>query len=86
MRMTNGDCFIVGMDFEDHEYTVNGVRYIVSSQYAPTVVGGEGERTFSGLLHNYVRSDLADLTAESGTDMLEDEYACSAAISDTPNL
>ena len=86
MRKNNGNSFIVGMDFEDHEYTVNGVRYIVSAQYAPTVVGGEGERTFSELLHNYVRSDLADLTAESGTDMLENEYACSAAISDAPNL
>ena len=52
MRRTNGDCFIVGMDFDDHEYVINGVKYIVSAQYAPTVVGGEGEQTFSELLQN----------------------------------
>ena len=79
MRKNNGDCFIVGMDFEDHEYVINDVKYIVSAQYAPTVVGGEGERTFSELLQNYVKSDLSDLTAEGSTDMLEDEYACPAA-------
>lgn len=79
MRRTNGDCFIVGMDFDDHEYVINGVKYIVSAQYAPTVVGGEGEQTFSELLQNYVKSDLSNLTAEEDADMLEGEYACSAA-------
>ena len=79
MRKNNGDCFIVGMDFEDHEYTINGVKYIVSAQYAPTVVSGEGEKTFSELLQNYVGSDLSDLTAAEDADMLAFEYACSAA-------
>ena len=34
---------------------------------------------FSELLQNYVKSDLSDLTAEEDADMLEGEYACSAA-------
>ena len=77
--MRKFDGFIIGMDFEDHEYVINGVKYIVSARYAHTVVGGEGEKTFSELLQNYVKSDAADLTADEVSDMLCGEYACSAA-------
>ena len=79
MKKSTGDCFIVGIGSEDHEYVINGVKYIVSSRYAPTVVNSEGEHTLSDRLKNYVKSDFSDLT-ETGSDcMLGDEYAFSTA-------
>ncbi|MBE7009828.1 MAG: hypothetical protein E7422_12100 [Ruminococcaceae bacterium] len=79
MKQNNGDCFIVGIGTDEHEYVVNGVRYIVSTRYAPTALDGEGEHTLSDRLKNYVSSDLSDLTESGGEGMLEDEYAFSAA-------
>ena len=79
MKPNNGDCFIVGIGTDEHEYTVNGMRYIVSARYAPTSIDGEGEHTLSDQLKKYVSSDLSDLTDAGGEGMLEDEYAFSAA-------
>ena len=79
MKKSNGDCFIVGIGTDEHEYNINGVRYIVSARYAPTTIDGEGEHTLSDRLKKYVSSDLSDLTESGGEGMLGDEYAFSAA-------
>ncbi len=73
------NCFIVGIGMEDHEYCINGVRYVVSSRYAPTERILDGEPTLSDKLKSYLGGDFADLTIQAEDDTVNDEYACSAA-------
>lgn len=76
MRKVKDDCLIVGYGSKPREYVINGVRYIVSAQFTS---GGADEKTLAERLQGYVQSDIAELQIETGPDMLEEEYACSAA-------
>ena len=64
---------------EDRSYTVNGVKYAVSSRFAPTRIKEKREPTLSDRLHSYIGSGFAKLTIMGQTDIIADEYACSAA-------
>ncbi len=71
--------WIVGVGMEDPSYTVNGVKYVVSSHFAPAHIKEKCEPTLSDRLHSYIGSGFAKLTIMGLTDMIDDEYACSAA-------
>ena len=71
--------WIVGVGMEDRSYTVNGVKYVVSSRFAPTRIKEKYEPTLSDRLHSYIGSGFAKLTIPRQTDIIADEYACSAA-------
>jgi len=75
MKNHNSNCWIVGVGMEDRSYTVNGVNYVVSSRF----VKEKREPTLSDRLHSYIRSGFAKLTIPGQTDMIDNEYACSAA-------
>lgn len=79
MRKRDSNCFVVGVGCEDHSYTINGVKYIVSSRFAPTRIAGKRELTLSDKLKSYIGSGFAKLTILVQTDTISDEYACSAA-------
>ena len=69
----------MGVGMEDRSYTVNGVKYAVSSRFAPTRIKEKREPTLSDRLHSYIGSGFAKLTIMGQTDIIADEYACSAA-------
>ena len=71
--------WIVGVGMEDRSYTVNGVKYVVSSRFAPTEINEKCEPTLSDRLYSYIGSGFAKLTIMEQTDMIDGEYACSAA-------
>ncbi len=71
--------WIVGVGMEDRSYTINGVKYVVSSRFAPTRIKEKCEPTLSDRLHSYIGSGFAKLTIMGQTDMINNEYACSAA-------
>ena len=71
--------WIVGVGMEDRSYTINGVKYVVSSRFAPTRIKEKSEPTLSDRLHSYIGSGFAKLTIMGQTDIIDDEYACSAA-------
>ena len=79
MKNHNSNCWIVGVGLEDRSYTVNGVKYVVSSRFAPTNITEKCEPTLSDRLHSYIGSGFAKLTIPRQTDIIADEYACSAA-------
>lgn len=79
MRKRDSNCFIVGVGCEEHSYTINGVKYIVSSRFAPTRIAEKREPTLSDKLQSYIGSGFAKLTILVQTDTISDEYACSAA-------
>lgn len=65
--------WFVGIGCKPREYTVNSVRYIVSSRFT------ENDNTVADRLKSYIKSNFADLTAPKNRDIMTDEYACSAA-------
>ena len=80
MKKHSGDNrWIVGVGMEDRSYTINGVKYVVSSRFAPTNIKGDREPTLSERLHSFIGSGFAKLTIPGQSDMIADEYACSAA-------
>lgn len=79
MRKRDSNCFVVGVGCEDHSYTINGVKYIVSSRFAPTKIEKKREPTLSDKLQSFIGSGFAKLTIPGQTDIISDEYACSAA-------
>ena len=79
MKNRNSNRWIVGGGMDDRSYTINGVRYIVSSRFAPTSIKERRDPTLSDRLHSYIGSGFAKLTISGQTDMIDDEYACSAA-------
>lgn len=79
MKNHNSNCWIVGIGMEERSYTVNGVKYVVSSRFAPTNITEKCEPTLSDRLHSYIGSGFAKLTIMGQTDIIDDEYACSAA-------
>ncbi len=79
MKKPGENCWIVGVGMEDRSYTINGVNYVVSSHFAPTRIKEKREQTLSDKLHSYIGSGFAKLTVLGQTDIIHDEYACSAA-------
>ena len=79
MRKCDSNCFIVGIGCGEHSYTINGVKYTVSSRFAPTRIAGKRELTLSDKLQSFIGSGFAKLTIMGQTDMIDGEYACSAA-------
>ena len=80
MKKHDGESrWIVGVGMEDRSYTVNGVKYVVSSRFAPTHTKEKCEPTLSDRLRSYIGSGFAKLTIMGQTDMIDDEYACSTA-------
>ncbi len=79
MRKCDSNCFIVGIGCGEHSYTINGVKYTVSSRFAPTRIAGKRELTLSDKLQSFIGSGFAKLTIPGQTDRMGDEYACSAA-------
>lgn len=71
--------WIVGVGMEDRSYTVNGVKYVVSSRFAPSRIKEKCEPTLSDRLHSYIGSCFAKLTIPRQPDTIAGEYACSAA-------
>ena len=66
------NCFIVGIGMEDHEYCINGVRYVVSARYALTERVVDDEPTLSNKLRSYIGGDFADLTIQAADDNVND--------------
>ena len=79
MRKCDSNCLIVGIGCGEHSYTINGVKYTVSSRFAPTRIAGKRELTLSDKLQSFIGSGFAKLTIPGQTDRMGDEYACSAA-------
>ena len=78
-KQNGGNRWIVGVGMEDRSYTINGVKYVVSSRFAPTRIKEKCEPTLSDRLHSYIGSGFAKLTIMRQTDMIDGEHACSAA-------
>ena len=70
MRMEK---FFVGLCPKQNEYLINGVRYIVTSEF----LSPENNPTLTEKVANYLDSDFADLTDITTIDKLTDDYVCS---------
>jgi len=79
MRKCDSNCFIVGIGCGEPSYTINGVRYVVSSRFAQTGTKETHKPTLAEKLRSYIGSGFAKLTIPGQTDRMGDEYACSAA-------
>ena len=79
MKLYGNNRWIVGVGMEDRSYIVNGVKYVVSSRFTPTRIKEKCEPTLSDRLHSFIGSGFAKLTIPGQTDIICDEYACSAA-------
>ena len=80
MKKRSGETrWIVGVGMEDRSYTVNGVKYVMSSRFAPARIKEKCEPTLSNRLHSFIGSDFAKLTIMGQTDIVNDEYVCSDA-------
>ena len=79
MKNRNSNRWTVGVGMDDRSYTINGVRYIVSSRFAPTGTKETHRPTLAEKLRSYIGSGFAKLTIPGQTDIICDEYACSAA-------
>ena len=77
--MKKNDGFVVGLGGKEHEYMLNGVRYIVSSRFESPSFRTHTDQTFSDRVGSFVGSDFADLKPEISDDKLATEYVCSAA-------
>ena len=72
--------WIVGFGSEDHEYVINGVKYIVGSKFQKSNFKEPAENTLlSSRIEKYLTNDFADLTANISTNKISNEYVCSAA-------
>lgn len=70
--------FIIGLGADDQEYSVNGVRYIVSSRFQKPFEKPKNPM-MSERINNYLSGDFADLTVNSDYDTMAEEYVCSTA-------
>lgn len=55
------DRFIIGLGCGEHEYTVNGVKYIVTSKFKP-VDFKNFKDTLADAIEKYIKNDLAECT------------------------
>ena len=72
--------WIVGFGSRDHEYVINGVKYIVGSKFQKVNLKEPAENILlSSRIEKYITNDFADLTADISTNKISNEYVCSAA-------
>ena len=68
--------FIVGLGADEHEYSINGVRYIVSSRFQKPFEKPKNPM-MPERINDYLSGDFADLTVNSFYDTMAEEYVCS---------
>ena len=61
-------------DNNSNEYIINGVRYIVSTQFSKTE-----NKTMIEKLSDFIGSDFAHLTNNEDKNTIQAEYVCSTA-------
>lgn len=72
--------FIVGFGKNEHEYMINGVRYIVENRYEPVNFQHMDKNTrIDHRLESYITGDFAELTLPPPSDTMKAESVCSAA-------
>ena len=68
--------FIVGLGADDHEYSVNGVRYVISSRFQKPF-----EKPLNPMMservNHYLSGDFAELTVGEHSSTMMTEYVCS---------
>ena len=76
----NNNRFLENFNQGVNEYTVNGIKYIVSACFAPISIAKETKNeTFSDRISEFIKSDFADLISLSPHDKMANEYVCSTA-------
>ena len=60
-----------------HEYTINGVQYVVDSCFVASKV--QSNATISQRFERIITSDVAPLTVDFSPGTMAAEYACSVA-------
>ncbi len=68
MKNAEGVRFIVGLVADDHEYSINGVRYVVSSRFQKPFK--PKNLMMSERINGYLSRDFADLTVPSSSDTM----------------
>ena len=68
--------FIVGLGADDHEYSVNGVRYVVSSRFQKPFEKPKNPM-MSERVNHYLSGDFAELTVNKHYSTMAEEYVCS---------
>ena len=71
------DRFIVGIGQGEHEYTVNGVKYIVNSQFKKVDLNNFKD-TLAEVIGKYIQNDLAQWTNEESGGIMNTECVSTA--------
>ena len=69
--------FIVGLVDRDHEYEINGVKYIVSSSFQTAKI--KEHQGFTQRFGKALKEQFAHLNRKFGFDIIAVEKACSTA-------
>lgn len=75
------DRFIVGIGQGEHEYTVNGVKYIVDSVFKPFDFKNI-KNTLAEVVEKYIKNDLADWTNDEKGGIINTECVSTAGKED----
>ena len=75
------DRFIVGIGQGEHEYTVNGVKYIVDSVFRPFDFKNI-KNTLAEAVEKYIKNDLADWTNDEKGGIMNTECVSTAGKED----
>ena len=65
--------FIVGLAPGEREYTVNGVKYVVSAKFQHR----QNKDNFAERVKKFITSDFAHLSIDTQHDIMEAENVCS---------
>lgn len=76
MENTEGLRFIIGLGADEHEYSINGVMYVVSSCFQKPFAKPKNPMMYEQI-SSYLSGDFADLTMNSDSDTMAEEYVCS---------
>ena len=71
------DRFLCGLAQEEHEYVINGVKYVVASRFEPFT--NKVTPTINERFGRVIVSDSTPLTKQLQDDKMAAEYVCSAA-------
>ena len=71
------DRFIVGIGQGEHEYTVNGVKYIVDSVFRPFDFKNF-KNSLAEVVEKYIKNDLADWTNDENGGKIDTECVSTA--------
>ena len=73
--------FIVGIGQGEHEYTVNGVKYIVSSVFKPFDLKNMKD-TLADAIEKYIKNDLAEWTSDENGGIMDTDCVSTAGKED----